>query len=188
MNIKNLIIISLSGLLVLSCTRNQKRIGIEKIVSEWKGKQIIFPDDVSCCIFGKDTTVFLCDDLLQSEYKILLYVDSTGCTSCKLQLLEWKEYINEADSLPAGKPAFLFFFNPKDRTELRFFLRRDDFDYPVFIDESNEIDRLNHFPKELQYQCFLLDRDNRVLALGNPVHNPKIWELYKKIINENRNE
>jgi hypothetical protein len=33
------------------------------------------------------------------------------------------------------------------------------------------------------FQCFLLDKDNKVLAVGNPAVNFKIWELYKRIIN-----
>jgi hypothetical protein len=32
------------------------------------------------------------------------------------------------------------------------------------------------------YQCFLLDSDNKVIAVGNPVHNVKIMELYQQII------
>ena len=28
----------------------------------------------------------------------------------------------------------------------------------------------------------LLDKDNKVVAIGNPVHNPKVKELYLKII------
>ena len=31
-------------------------------------------------------------------------------------------------------------------------------------------------------QTFLLNKENRVIAVGNPVHNLKIWELYMEII------
>ena len=41
---------------------------------------------------------------------------------------------------------------------------------------------LNHFPADPTFQTFLLDKNNRVLAVGNPVHNPKVKELYLKII------
>jgi hypothetical protein len=111
-------------------------------------------------------------------------MDSSGCTACKLQLPSWKNLIAEADSLFNDKLEFLFFFQQKNKNELISLLNMYKFDYPVFIDETNEIDRLNHFPKEPQYQCFLLDKDNRVLAVGNPVQNPKVWELYKKVISD----
>lgn len=32
------------------------------------------------------------------------------------------------------------------------------------------------------FQTFLLDKDNKVVAIGNPIHNPKIKELYLNII------
>ena len=33
-----------------------------------------------------------------------------------------------------------------------------------------------------RHRTFLLDKDNKVLAIGNPIHNPKVKELYLKII------
>ena len=34
----------------------------------------------------------------------------------------------------------------------------------------------------MEFQTFLLDKDNKVLAIGNPVLNPAVKELYLKII------
>jgi hypothetical protein len=50
-------------------------------------------------------------------------------------------------------------------------------------DKNDELNnKLNHFPNNPTFQCFLLDKNNKVLAIGNPANNTKIWELYKKII------
>ena len=78
--------------------------------------------------------------------------------------------------------SFLFFFHPKDKKELQFLLKRDRMNYPVFLDFENKINQLNHFSEQQSYQCFLLDRDNNVVMIGNPTLNPKIWELYKEQI------
>ncbi len=37
-------------------------------------------------------------------------------------------------------------------------------------------------PDNSDYHTFLLDRDNRVVLVGSPVGNPKMWELYKSTI------
>jgi hypothetical protein len=37
----------------------------------------------------------------------------------------------------------------------------------------------------MMFQTFLLDRGNRVIALGNPVLNPKVKELYLGLIKDN---
>jgi hypothetical protein len=167
---------------IFSCKKNKKYAEAQQIVKEWTGKQILFPDDYSCFIQGKDTAVSLCSGLLNREYKILLYVDSTGCSGCRLKLFQWQQLIAETDSLFEGRLSFLLFFQPKNTKEMRVLFKRDQFDYPVFIDTANTLEQLNHFPSQPEYQCFLLDKDNKVLMLGNPVLNPQIWELYKQMI------
>jgi hypothetical protein len=168
--------------LVSSCKQNKEKAEAEQIILEWVDKEIRFPNEYVCDFGGKDTASVRCMELVEQEYKILLYVDSTGCTACKLRLPEWNQLIKEVDSLPSNKLSFLLFFHPKNKKELQLLFERDQFDYPVFIDADNTIDNLNHFPMQPQYQCFLLGRDNKVLLIGNPVLNPKIWELYKQTV------
>jgi len=170
---------------LFSCKKDERRSEAEKIVSEWIGKEIKFPSGYECSLLGKDTS--LCVDLLNREYKILLYVDSMGCTDCKLRLYNWKQLIAESDSLFSNQLGFLLFFHPKDKKELQFLFKRDHFDYPVFIDNTNQIYSLNNFPDNRTYQCFLLDKDNKVVMIGNPAINPSIWELYKEQISGNPN-
>ena len=60
-------------------------------------------------------------------------------------------------------------------------LERHKFIYPVCFDEEDSLNKLNHFPTDMAFQTFLLNSDNKVLAIGNPI-NPKVKELYLKII------
>ena len=62
-------------------------------------------------------------------------------------------------------------------------LKEDNFDYPVCMDTANEFYQLNRFPMYPILQTFLLDKDNRIVAMGDPVTNPKIKELYLNLIN-----
>ena len=164
---------------IYSCKDHKKREEAAKIVNEWIGKEIRFPENAPCYASCKDTLQELCNEHFQKEFKILLYVDSTGCSSCRLKLYEWEQLMEEADSLFQGKVGFLLFFQPKSVKDMSYLFIRDRFDYPVFIDLNRTIDSLNHFPQAMQYQCFLLDKDNKVILVGNPVLNPKIWKLYK---------
>jgi hypothetical protein len=130
---------------------------------------------------GKDTINDICAELFDKDYKILLYIDSAGCTSCRLHLEEWKVFMQEVNSY-ADRVSFLIFFYPKHKIDIQYMLKYEKVNYPVFIDEKNEINRLNHFPAQMEYQCFLLDKSNKVLFVGNPTLNLKIWELYKQVI------
>ena len=117
----------------------------------------------------------------------MTYVDSIGCASCKLQLSKWKQLIAETDSLfGREKLSYVFFFHPKDARELAYLTRRDGFTYPVCFDREDAFNRLNRFPSEMALQTFLLDKDNRLVAIGNPVHNPQVKELYLNIIGGKR--
>ena len=164
-----------------SCHNEQKEKEnkIAYLVSEWQGKQIQFPENLTFTRYLTDTTDF---QIPQSEYKVLIYVDSIGCTSCKLQLHKWKELIEYTDSVTQGKVPFLFFMHPKDAKEIRYLLKRDAFDRPICIDIDDRLNKLNKFPADITFQTFLLDKDNKVTVLGNPVHNTAVKDLYLKQI------
>ncbi len=38
------------------------------------------------------------------------------------------------------------------------------------------------YPSIMTFQTFLLNKDNKIVAIGNPIYNPKIKDLYLKII------
>ena len=169
-------------LLMASCSESDKE-RLSKLVNEWEGKEILFPTHSIFTIQGKDTVDF---EYGNADYKVITYIDSVGCTSCKLQLHRWKDLVAEVDSLTNGSVPFLFYFHPKDIRELRYLTRRDAFTYPVCFDEKDDFNRLNHFPSEMMFQTFLLDKENRVIALGNPVQNPKVKELYLGLVTGSR--
>lgn len=177
---KNKLLLILYLLLVISC-HDSKKDKISDLVKEWDGKEIQFPAHSVFTLQGKDTVDF---DHSHSTYKIVMYVDSVGCISCKLQLAKWKEFMQEVDSIEQQKNdvSLVFYFNSKDYKELRYTLRRDHFNYPICLDKQDEFNKLNHFPSEMAFQTFLLNSDNKVIAIGNPIHNSKVKELYLSLL------
>lgn len=173
---KQLLLILSLLLLVSSCKENEKE-RITRLVNEWQGKEILFPKDITFTRFVTDTVDY---QIPQSQYKVLIYIDSIGCTSCKLQLPKWKKLIEYVDSATNSQVPFLFFFQSKDDKELRYILKIDKFDRPVCVDHRNKLNLLNKFPADIMFQTFLLDKDNKVIALGNPIHNSAVKDLYLK--------
>ena len=174
---KQLYILLLLSLLT-ACKENNKE-KFAQLVQEWQGKEIVFPQNMAFTRFVTEPVDYRIPD---AEYKVLVYVDSVGCTSCKLQLLKWKELIAHVDSATNGNVPFIFVFQSKDDRELRYILKRDNFDRPVCIDRNNRFDELNQFPQDITFQTFLLDKDNKVKVIGNPVHNLAVRDLYLKQI------
>lgn len=162
-------------LMALCSCKETKEQQISRLIHEWEGRTIVYPADMTFSVLGKDSAGY---SFPQNEYTIMTYVDSVGCTSCKLQLPTWKYFISMVDTMANGKVSFLFAFHPKNKKEISFLLKRDRFLYPVFIDEKGGFDALNHFPSDVNFQTFLLDSQNKVIAIGNPVHNKKVRDLY----------
>ena len=167
------LIILLLTIFLSACQDKQKEI-ITLLVKEWQGKQILFPENMVFTRFASDTTNFV---IPTSDYKVLVFVDSIGCTSCKLQLSRWKEFIRYTDSISQKNIPFLFFFQFDDQWEIHSLLIRENFDKPICLDRSDSLNQLNHFPKDIRFQVFLLDKNNKVVVIGN-VHNPNVKELY----------
>lgn len=170
------ILILFSFLFFFSCS-NVKKKHVEILVNEWNNKEICFPAHP---VFTRQLTDTVLYRIPKSDYKVVVFVDSVGCVSCKLQLSRWKEFMHEVDSLSDGAVPFVFFFQSKDLRELRYILKCDGFSHPVCIDTDDEFNRLNHFPGEMMFQTFLVDSENRVKVIGNPIHNLSVKELYLK--------
>ena len=175
---KKLLYISLLLSLLTACKENNKE-KFALLVQEWQGKEIVFPQDMAFTRFVTEPVDYRIPD---AEYKVLVYVDSVGCTSCKLQLPKWQKLIAHVDSATNGNIPFIFVFQSKDDRELRYILKCDNFDRPVCIDRNNRFNSSNRFPQDITFQTFLLDKDNKVKVIGNPVHNLAVRDLYLKQI------
>lgn len=162
----------LSLFLLFACQSKDKS-RVTELIKEWGEKEILFPKEMNMVQVGESIR----STLSLEDYKIIVYVDTNGCFTCKLHLMEWEDFIHELDSVPA-----LFYFAPRSTEEVKGILKENLFYYPVCIDEKDSLNILNHFPKDERFHTFLLDSNNRVKVIGNPVHNPKIKELYLKVI------
>ena len=177
------ILSKICSLLFLTCIfvscQETERERISLLVKEWDNKEIRFPGNPIFTSMVEDTIPYR---IPKTDYKVVVFVDSVGCISCKLQLPRWKEFMHEVDSLSDGNVPFVFFFQTKDERELRYILKRDNFSYPVCIDTEDIFNKLNRFPEEMMFQTFLIDSENRVKVIGNPIHNLSVKDLYLKEI------
>ncbi|MBR2497861.1 MAG: hypothetical protein IKB63_05880, partial [Parabacteroides sp.] len=80
--------------------------------------------------------------------------------------------------------SFLFILDVRNVSRMEEILRENRFDYPVVLDTKGKLNRLNHFPTDTRFQTFLLDKENKVLVVGNPVQKEAIKELFiKQVLN-----
>jgi len=150
----------------------------QNIIEEWYEKKILIPENITFKSMGHDT---VCSSILNHHYKVLVYVDSAGCTPCHLMLPEWKTYMSTCERL-AYDVGFLFVVQSNNYRALEQDLYLQHFTYPIIYDSKNEFDKLNQFPKGQKYRTFLLDAKNHVVLIGSPIENIEISALFDKIL------
>ena len=163
-------------LIGLSCGSNEKR-KLQKELQNWRDKEIIFIPNLQAKILGKDTII----QINSNKLKIVNYIDTTGCTECRLELYEWSKKIEEIKTL-TSEIDILFIAYQKEYDNLETLLKKNLFNYPILYDRYGEMEKINNFPRSPLLQCFLIDQNNHIILIGNPIRNDNIWNLYKKAI------
>lgn len=175
---KRIIPFLVSLLFFVACQDKKKEEAVSAI-KQWMGKEILFPKNSVFTIRGTDTIDFA---LGASDYKIVSYIDTAGCTTCQLKLAEWQRFMEEVDAASPTHTPFIFYLYPKDVKDLLIEFRREAFDYPVCLDEKDEFNRLNKLAESKALRTFLLDKENKIVAIGNPIENPNVKKFYLKLL------
>ena len=167
MRLFNIIFVIIIVVFIVSCKANN---------NQWIGKKILFPNEI---IFTRYLTDTLNYSISDSKFKIVLSVDSNGCTGCKLQLDRWKEYISYMDTIASNNICFLFFIQSKNLEEFKYILINEEFEYPLCIDTKGIFAYINHIWGD---EVFLIDENNRIIATGNPTQDVLVEKTYFKLI------
>lgn len=179
------LILALFATCLLSSCQQTETERLEQLLQTWYEKEITFPDNPSFTVYGEKESDFT---IPVGGYKLVHYVDSVGCTSCKLNLDKWQEYIAYLDSVTGHMVPCLFFIHATQKREVKIALKNSRFDHPVCLDVDNEFYRLNKFPMHPMLQTFLLDKNNRIVGMGDPVKNPRVKEFYLNLIRGKRDK
>lgn len=119
--------------------------------------------------------------------KLLIYMDSTGCASCNINnLYKLNEFVEMEPSI-CFYPYVIFNPSEDDKRFLYRDLQLNTYLFPIYVDEYNEFEFLNPWlPSDNKYRSFLIDKNNIVTLIGNPIMSDSIWDLFKGTINNMR--
>lgn len=167
------------GICIIIFCSCQNKSQHRKIVDDLLGKEINIPKNLKYLIINDSINY----DFNDADFKILCIINSKGCTRCKMKLKEWNRLINDLKYRHhVFDINFLMVVNTMDEASISKLLKSEIFLHPITIDKSNAFRISNSFPDNDVYTTYLLDRENRIIAIGNPAINPKIRELYEEII------
>lgn len=150
--------------------------------ADWIGRKVVFPDSIS---FISTSTNSISDyNIINAKYKVLVYIDSTGCTSCQLGLVEWKAFIDrcESSNFDVG---FVFVIQSQNDRDLQIRMEIAGFTYPIIFDRHDLFDKINNFTTINGSCTFLLDENFKVILIGSPVSSEENWNLYFDYLTQN---
>ena len=152
-----------------------------EMLSQLVGKEIIIPENLTFSVMDREVDI----DFGDADFTIITYIDSAGCTPCKMKLPIWDNVINEFKANDSVTVDFVMIIDAPKTKKIDFVLRRDDFGHPVCMDSLGVFIAANSLPEDEAYHTLLLDSDRKIIAVGNPAINPKIREVYRQAITGN---
>lgn len=169
-------------LLLLSCEGDKTvRDDVRKIKSQ---SLVVSLDKMEKRICVSDTSFNVTNR--PKEYTIVVYTGEKSCSSCALKgMYRWDRLLRETGA--DLKAVFIFAPAKEKMEEFSFTMRTSSPSQPIYIDTANVFLTENpQVPDISALHTFLLDKDNKVLMVGNPIINPEIRKLFWKILKEGK--
>lgn len=169
------------SLLLFSCKSNNEE--IKNNIQQMRSSPIIIPYGEMEC--------WTTDSLLKiapwenAKIKLVHYVDSAKCSTCYLgKIIIFEEFL-QLENDYHGLFCNIFIANPnkKDLFRLKIEHMNNRLPQTVFIDTTHAFLSRNHnIPDETIYHTFLLDENNKIILVGNPIFNENIKKKAKRLI------
>lgn len=173
-----MILFSIIMLFFVACKDNTR----EQLLRMENQKICLYLDSMDCRRNGH------IDDCQREDFwRLVVFSDSVACSSCKLREMQSWIPMMERLSCYDGKVKLIFIFQPKDENldVFDFTMKILPFSFPVYVDTANVLLRNNpSIPIDSKFHTFLLDENNKVLLVGNPLENEKIEDLFWQIVEE----
>lgn len=163
-------------LIFFFCSCNNRNKEIENELSQILGKDVELIDTLSYFSINRG----LYNDSIPHQMKIVSYIDGS-CGSCLYALASWKELLKSKDF---ENVFFRLYVKTYNLNQLSLILEEIDFNYPVVVDFQNQFYEKNNIQNQINYETLLVNKDNKILLVGNPLLNDEIKNLYLEAISK----
>lgn len=168
---------------LLSCgskNENASQTALKEVLVQYIGNELKLPSESECLLWDETSGL----DDLDVDFMVVSYIDSEGCTPCHLHLPYWKEFNERLERLSGAVATAVLIICPDTLEKVAQFLHTAAYDYPVIVDTTGKFSKLNKLPEEGFLRTFLIDRNRRILSVGNPIENDAMRRHCLQLIGE----
>jgi hypothetical protein len=174
-------------LLVMLCllavaTTGCKKARLRAQLKELMGSTIVLPEKISCVYNGE---VFPMPDSLRDRPKLIVYIDSTECTTCRISRIEmYRPLYNIANETQRFSLLLLLANKDLSGIPLIQYLRDMEIDMILYVDNDNRFSELNSVMcSDSRLHSVLVDETGKPQVVGDPSRSDRIMSLFSKRIN-----
>lgn len=122
-----------------------------------------------------------------SKYKLLVFSGPDECSICAVnKMSEWNALLNLEKE---GFINMIFIFNPltEEKDDVIAAYHTSGLEHSIELDTCGIfLQKNSQIPEAKAFHTLLLDTDNKVILVGDPIHNKKIKKLFYERIGANR--
>ena len=160
-----------------------KKAQLRRQLKELMGTTIVLPEKITCVYNGE---VYPMPDSLREKAKMIVYVDSTDCSKCRIsRFVQYVDFFRLSDEVSFFVPILLLSVSSENRPDIQEHILDIALPFPVYIDDRNTFLTLNtSIPHDELFYSMLTGLNGEVLLVGDPSINESLKQLYfREILN-----
>lgn len=169
---------------ITSCHSTNKHDDIVATIMEMGRYKTKLPVSEMMC-WKNDSFGNYSDSIDNSKLKLVVYADTTNCSLCFLNHMNiWNDFL-PLEKKYNGAIRFVFIIEARHNESRLLYnmLGSIGLNHPIYIDEKLAFRKSNpHIPGESIYHTFVLDENNNILLVGDPLRNEEIEKLLYELI------
>lgn len=173
------VLLFLGMLFFVFCGRESESTYLRDMLSSFEAKSIHFPEKMLCVENGVPGFRDVCISLPT----LIIYVGPDECNDCALaHLLEKDTLFKWAEESKSFQVYVIFSPSHMDVPEILEKITAYRFPFPVYIDTEGYLHEQKAIPDDTRFHCFLLDRTQHPVLVGNPLGNTKMETLFWSVL------
>ena len=158
-----------------------KKEKFQEKVKQYQGKKVVLPMPDSILYKGQMRNIRK-SGIKNNKLKISTYINGK-CHSCIEGFSKWQELIDISNKNKNFNIIFYVYTDNKKEFK-EYFYPTIIHDFPLVIDKKQQYLKSNEIPEFGKFNTFLLNKNNHIILVGNPIYTDKLMKLYKQEINK----
>lgn len=113
------------------------------------------------------------------DLKLVVFWDSANCTSCNIMHINnWNSIIYKVNQITAVDFILIMETTSENKEEIISLYHNSLFPYEIYLDLNHITKQNNSFLDNPLFHCFLVDKNDKIIFVGNPLNSEKVQESF----------